>query len=115
MHAFWGDGEVWTFFFEEYEKNVKNLPVESRVEYLWFGMWFLELGADPGVQFTEIVIRDCPEEYSKKLRHFISRHKELWGEDKGKKIYFTEKILRAIEVNTNRRKGDNSAPPPAAQ
>ena len=115
MHAFWGDGEVWTLFFEEYEKNVKNLPIESRVEYFWFGMWFLKLGAGPSEQFTELVSRECPEEYSRKLKHFISRHKELWGEDKDKKIYFTEKILGAIEANTNRRKGDNSAPNTAAQ
>ncbi|MCB1591094.1 MAG: hypothetical protein KDI90_01455 [Alphaproteobacteria bacterium] len=94
-HAYFGDGRTWAAFFDEYEKNIKNLPVDNRVEYLWFGMWFLKFGANPGEEFTETVAKDCPEEFTLKLKKFITKHREVEGDPKV--IHFAEKILGPIQ------------------
>lgn len=99
--AGFGDGKTWAVFFDEYEKNIRDLPIDSRVEYLWFGMWFLKFGSHTGEKFTETVARDCPYEFTLKLRNFIDSHRGVNGDPKD--IYLAEKILGSIESITKPR------------
>lgn len=72
-----GIAQAFVTFKEEYQKNIKTLSVDHRVNYFWAGLWHLGLQGGYLTEFEELVLRDCANEFIKKLEHYVQIDEKL--------------------------------------
>ncbi len=72
-----GIAEPFSLFKKEYDENIKNLPVDYRVDYFWFALWYMGLQGGFMTEFQDMVAKDCLDEFVNKLEQFVSVESNL--------------------------------------
>jgi len=72
-----GIAQAFVTFRDEYNKNIKPLSVENRVNYFWAGLWHLSLQGGYLTEFEELVVNDCANEFVEKLSHYVGIEEKL--------------------------------------
>ena len=93
-------------FFEAYDSRIKGLPVEDRVNFLWFAMWHLDFDGHLMMQFEELVVEDCAEQFISRLEKYIKTESKL-QHDKDR-LHLSKMVLVGIkqikDIKSKRKK-----------
>lgn len=66
-----GNAQAFVEFKKQYQKNIKNISVNLRVNYFWSALWHLGLQGGQLSQFEELVAMDCLDEFIEKLEQYV--------------------------------------------
>ena len=93
-------------FEKTFDSEIKGLPVEDRVKFLWFAMWHLNFDGHGMMEFQELVVKDCGEPFISRLEKYIETESKL-QRSKGR-LYLSKKVLVGIkqikDIKTKRNK-----------
>lgn len=86
-----GAAIVFEEFKSIYEGKISRLSTANRVDFLWAAMWHLDLDGHLMMQFQEIVVKDCAEDFIDRLEGYVEKESEL-GRHKDR-LHYSVKVL----------------------
>ncbi len=87
---------IYAEFHDIYQTEIKQLPLENRINFFWFAMWHLDFDGHVMMEFQKLVYMDCGKEFIKKLEGYIKTETKL-NHFKGR-LYFTKKVLTGMNL-----------------
>jgi hypothetical protein len=78
-----------------YKENIQSLAIGERIEYFWFAMWHLNFDGHIMMQFQELLIKDCGNEFILKLKDYIDKESVLIRNKS--RLKYSKKVLRELE------------------
>ncbi|WP_444930503.1 hypothetical protein ACJJIF_01565 [Microbulbifer sp. SSSA002] len=72
-----GTDKVYFEFEKEFEKAIRHLPENIRVDFLLSVFWHLGFHSSNQVEFQKLILSDCPEAFKERLKIFIDKESHL--------------------------------------
>ena len=79
-----------------FNSDIKSLPKEERVNFLWSAMWHLSFDGHVMMQFQMLVAEDCGELFVSRLQKYIEIESEL--QRSKSRLYLSQKVLSGIKA-----------------
>ena len=92
-------------FFEAYDTRIKGMPVEDRVNFLWFAMWHLGFDGHLMMEFEKLVEKDCRDQFIERLEKYIKTESKL--KHSKDRLHLSKKVLVGIKHIKEMRKKYN--------
>ena len=64
-------------FVKVFNNEIKTLPTEDRVNFLWAAMWHLDFDGHSMMQFQMLVAENCGDAFVSRLETYVAKESEL--------------------------------------
>ena len=91
-----GSAEVYKEFLEIYNREIKSLPKDYRINYFWAGMWHFGFDGHYMSEFQELIMQDCGKEFIDRLQEYVNKEKKL--KRYKSRLYLSEKVLEGLKM-----------------